>query len=113
MSGGISGATIDLSAVRGEAAESGVALGRELLDFSEAVMANDLDAMPRARVALQAKLGPEGVVDTAAVIAMFNIVDRVADATGIPIDPGDARDFRYGVGSELGMDHLSPEARDR
>ena len=53
----------------------------------------------------------EGVTDTAAVITMFNVVDRVADATGIPIDPGLARDMRYAIGSELGMEHLTPEER--
>ena len=58
----------------------------------------------------KAEIGAEGVVDTAAVIAMFNIVDRVADATGIPIDEP-MGEMRYGIGEELGMMELSPEAR--
>ena len=41
----------------------------------------------------------------------FDLGDRVADATGIPIDPGPVREMRYGIGKELGMDHLTPEAR--
>jgi hypothetical protein len=40
-----------------------------------------------------------------------NVVDRIADSTGIPIDEGFVRDMRYQVGSELGMDHLTPEER--
>ena len=50
---------------------------------------------------------------SAAVITMFNVVDRVADATGIPIDEGFTRDVRYAVGAELGMSHLAPEERAR
>ena len=42
---------------------------------------------------------------------MFNVVDRVADATGIAIDEGVTHHMRYAVGSELGMDHLAPEKR--
>ena len=42
---------------------------------------------------------------------MFNIVDRIADATGIPIDEGFARDIRYQIGNELGMDEFKPEER--
>jgi hypothetical protein len=74
-------------------------------------MARDAAATATTREALEAALGAEAVVDTAAVITMFNVVDRIADATGIPIDEGFTRDLRYEVGSELGMDHLTPEER--
>lgn len=100
-----------MSAVKDGAADSGVAFGAELLAFTDAVMARKGAAIEATRKALEAGLGVEGVVDTAAVIAMFNVVDRVADATGIPIDDGFTRDLRYAIGSELGMDHLTPEER--
>jgi len=32
-------------------------------------------------------LSAEAFVDACAVVAAFNVVDRVADATGIPLDP--------------------------
>lgn len=32
------------------------------------------------------KLGSEALVDTCAVIAQFEIVNRIADSTGIPLD---------------------------
>lgn len=92
------------------ASDGGVAHGRLLVAFSEAVMLGDPDAITETRAALEAAIGAAGVVDTAAVIAMFNIVDRIADATGIPIDEP-MGEFRYGVGEELGMMDLSPEAR--
>ncbi len=73
-------------------------------------MANDADASGRSRETLRSALGSDGVVETAAVIAMFNVVDRIADATGIPIDSF-TREARYAVGEELGMGHLTPEER--
>jgi len=111
VSGQISGAQIDLKAVNGGAVDSGVAHGAELLAFADAVMARDADAIARSRNELERALGVGGVSEAAAVIAMFNVVDRVADATGIPIDDGFTRDMRYSIGSELGMDHLTPEQR--
>lgn len=107
----VRGESVDLKGVLGASGEDGgVAQGADLLAFTEAVMANDADAIATARAHLEAGIGADGVVDTAAVIAMFNIVDRVADATGIPIDEG-TKEFRYDVGAELGMDDLTPEAR--
>ena len=82
--------------------------------YVDAVMAVDgeaIDAIAKTRDRLEDKLGAAGVTDTAAVITMFNVVDRVADATGIPIDEGFTRDLRYEIGSELGMEHLTPEER--
>ena len=107
----MSGTYSDLSAVRGEYVESGVAHGATLLAYTDAVMARDRDGIVRIRDDIESRLGKSGVTEAAAVIAMFNVVDRVADATGIPIDDGLTRDMRYSVGSELGMDHLTPEQR--
>ncbi len=107
----MSGAQIDLSAVNDDSVDSGVAFGGELLAFTNAVMARDAAAIVKTRDAVEGRLGAEGVTDAAAVIAMFNVVDRIADATGIPIDEGFTRDMRYAIGDELGMGHLSPEER--
>ena len=41
----------------------------------------------------------------------FNVADRVADTTGIPIDEGMPHDMLYAVGSELGMGLLALEKR--
>ena len=103
---------IDLSAVSGGDDDTGVAHDRELLAFTDAVMANDAPAIAKTRDAVHAVLGDAGVVDTAGVIAMFNVVDRVADATGIPIE-----DFKEDAAREilgdLGMEEFSaPPAAD-
>ncbi len=43
--------------------------------------------MAGGRAAFRAVLSPECFVDAAGIIAAFNVVDRIADATGIPLDP--------------------------
>jgi len=107
----MNGTEVDVSAVKNSETDSGVKFGSELLTFCDAVMARNTAAIESSRNALEDTLGADGVVDTAAVIAMFNVVDRIADATGIPIDDGFTRDLRYAIGSELEMDHLTPEER--
>ena len=81
----MNGTAVDLSAVNGgRAAQSGVEHGAELLAFTEAVMSGQGVAAARAR--LRAVLSPESYVAVAAVIGAFNVVDRIADAIGIPLD---------------------------
>jgi hypothetical protein len=63
---------------------TGVEHGEELLAFTEAVMRGEAATAERAR--LREILSPEAFVDLAAVIGSFNVVDRIADATGIPVD---------------------------
>ena len=78
----------DLTAITGPSAgDAGVAHGGRLLAFTDAVMGSDATARARERRALREVLSPEAFVDACAVIAAFNVVDRIADATGIPLDP--------------------------
>jgi hypothetical protein len=83
----VNGREVNLSAVNGPTGDdAGVEQGARLVSFTEAVMGNDAGAMARERASLRAVLSPEQFVDTCAVIAAFNVVDRIADATGIPLD---------------------------
>ena len=50
-------------------------------------MRDDEEQIRRGRQAVLSVLSPDAFVDVCAVIAAFNVVDRVADATGIPLDP--------------------------
>jgi hypothetical protein len=78
---------VELEAVNGAAAgDAGVAHGARLLAFTEAVMGDDEERLTRERAALRAVLSPACFVDAAATVAAFNVVDRIADATGIPLD---------------------------
>jgi hypothetical protein len=74
--------------VLGEAADDGgIPHGNLLVEFAEAVLGSDDDRLAAAQKRLGDILGTEALVDAAAVVANFNAIDRVADATGIPIDP--------------------------
>ena len=49
-------------------------------------MGEDEEQRGRMREKLRATLTPEAFVDACAVVGAFNVVDRIADATGIPLD---------------------------
>jgi hypothetical protein len=83
------GGEVDLDTVNGGVeGDGGVEHGARLVAFTEAVMGSDEAALARERAALRGLLTPEAFVDAAAVIGAFNVVDRIANATGIPLDAG-------------------------
>ena len=57
-----------------------------LVGFAEALVRRDDAALARARDEVLEKLGPGGLVDTAAVASNFQRMVRIADSTGIPLD---------------------------
>jgi hypothetical protein len=101
----------DLNAVTGAVeGDAGVPHGRLLVAFAEAVLGEDEAALARARAALHTAIGPAGLVDAAGVVGLFNAIDRVADATGIPLEAEKAAasaDFR----AALGVDRFDVSAR--
>jgi alkylhydroperoxidase family enzyme len=70
----------------GTTGDGGVEHGARLVAFTEAVMSGDESAIQERRADLRKVLSDAAFVDTAAIIAAFNVVDRIADATGIPLD---------------------------
>jgi len=70
-----------------QASDCGIAHGAQLVSFTEAVMTGDRARLEKERRRLIEVLGDEAFVDVVATIAAFNVVDRIADATGIPLDP--------------------------
>ena len=87
-SGQVAGQVVELTAVTEKAAgDAGVQHGARLLAFTDAAMGADDALLDRERRALGAVLSPEAFVDACALVAAFNVVDRIADATGIPLDP--------------------------
>jgi hypothetical protein len=103
-SGDHQGKDIDLTTVIGEAdGDGGVAHGAILASFAEAIMGADDTQLNAARTAVQTALGDAALVDAAAVAANFNAIDRVADATGIPIDE-ERLDPTAGFRRDLGID---------
>ena len=57
----------------------------QLVGFVDALLSSP-EELPAARDALIAAAGPAALVDAAAVAAQFQALNRIADATGIPLD---------------------------
>ena len=75
--------------VRGTGGDAGTTVphAAEILAFGEAMMGGDADALEGTREALIAAVGPAGFVDAACVVGNFQRMVRIADGTGIPLDP--------------------------
>ena len=79
------GADYNLDGVIGDG-DGGIPDGKLLIEFAEAAIEGDNTRLSTARANILKTLGPEALVDAAGIIATFNAIDRVADATGTPID---------------------------
>ena len=107
----LAGTEVDLHAVTDgkAAATSGVAHADTLVRFAEALVGGDDGRLTRARAELLQKVGPEALVDAAAVVGNFQRMVRIADATGIPLDAPMER-VTEDLRSELGIDHFGSAA---
>ena len=74
-----------------------------MIEFAEAVLDDDDNRLKAARQAINDTLSPEAVVDSAAVAALFNAIDRVADATGAPLED-DKAEISAALREEIGID---------
>jgi hypothetical protein len=83
---------------------SGVARDAELLAFADAAIGPDGD-LAAARAAVVDHFGDDGVADAAAVIAGFDAITRVADGSGIPLEPPKAEATAQWRAS-LGIDEI-------
>ena len=88
VSGEKAGLSVDLDVAtdatkRGDA---GVPHGEELLAFATAANRRSGD-LETARAALEHAVGREGLLEAACTVAVFNGLVRVADGTGIQLDP--------------------------
>ena len=70
---------------------SGIPAAGILSNFAEAILAN-ADSLAQSRSAVVAALGEAAMIDAAAVVAGFNGITRIADATGIPLEPAKAEE---------------------
>ena len=102
-SGEHTGHEYDLTAIVADGpADGGVAAGAVLAAYADAFF-RDVSEFAAAREHLQREIGEEASVDAAAVLAIFNAVVRIADATGIPLEEAKARmsvDIRATLGLE-------------
>ena len=78
-------ADYDLSALK-DGTGGGVAHGELLVRFVDAVMGQNDFAPEAIRIEVRETFGAAALVDIAAVIATFEATDRIADATGTPLE---------------------------
>lgn len=78
----------------------------ELLRFVEAALSFDAVQISTARAALLSAMGEAAMMDAAAVIAGFNGITRIADATGIPLEDPKA-ELSAGWRATLGIDQFA------
>ena len=102
-SGQNDGEDYDLSVMTGVGAnaDGGIARGAMLVRFATAVLGDAAAELTAARTAIVEAMGGAALTDTAAVAALFNAIDRVADSTGIPLEEKKAdvtADFRAALG---------------
>ena len=80
----------DLDAVRQPDAEGGVDGALELAALVDTIVAGDPGATAIARSRVVDLIGPSGAVDATAVVANFEMMTRIADATGCRHESVDA-----------------------
>ena len=96
-SGTHTGDRYDLDAVMSGHSDGGVPQGWLLMEYAAAVLASEEASRAELHRRIVAELGEAALVDAAAVVAIFNAVVRIADATGIPLEAAKAeasRDLR-------------------
>lgn len=98
------GQDVSIEAVEGsQHGDGGVASGALLLRFVEAVL-SDASNLPEVRTEVVATLGGDVMADASGVIATFEMMNRVANATGTPLDEGLVAQTE-GVRSQLDLTH--------
>ena len=96
------GTKVDLRAVTDPAVDSLLSGGGALLDLASATSE---PAAEDARSRVVSELGGDALVDAAGVIGNFEMMNRIADATGIPVGKG-ARRANADLIEELGLDRF-------
>jgi hypothetical protein len=87
---------------------TGVAHEALLNEFADAFYADNETRLEAARQAIVSAQGARALIDAAGIIGMFDAVVRVADATGIPLEPAKA-ETSAGFRKALGIDEFHPD----
>lgn len=96
------GYDLSIAAIGDPSIPVGVPGGDELLSFVDALMDGNLVDLKRAQAAVIDTLGSEGLVEASSVFGNFEMMNRVAEGTGIPV-PAQAIDRMRDKIEELGL----------
>ncbi len=66
--------------------DAGIEAASDLVTFVDALMFEGDESIAQARNGLVQKVGERGVVDTAGLVGSFQRMNRIANATGMPLD---------------------------
>jgi hypothetical protein len=113
LSADINNADVNLQMINGDetATDGGVLHAKPLMKFAEALALRDEQALAQARQDLLETAGPQVLVDAACIAGNFQRMVRIADATGIPLDPGNM-DMSTEVRAELDFMERFDSARN-
>ncbi|MEE8375639.1 MAG: hypothetical protein V3S26_04905 [Acidimicrobiia bacterium] len=78
---------IRIEGIADPAIDVGVPGGMALVGLVDDMVKGDITARQQARDAILNELGPESLVDAAAVFGNFEMMNRVAEGTGITVAP--------------------------
>jgi hypothetical protein len=96
---------LDIRAVVDDRYDSGVPGGALVLHFVDAVMTGTPSVRESARGAIIDALGTASRVDAAGVFANFQMMNRVAEGTGMPV-PGAAIEREADMVESLGLSNF-------
>ena len=99
------GYDLDIRAIADDGFDSGVPGGDVILPFVDAAMTGTESDRLSAQNAIVDTLDPESLVDAAAVFANFQMMNRVAEGTGIPV-PGAAIERESQMVEALGLNRF-------
>lgn len=86
-SGELHGYDIRIEGIADPAVDVGVPGGLALVGLVDSMVDGDVFASRQARATVSEQLGAESLVDAAAVFGNFEMMNRVAEGTGIPLPP--------------------------
>ncbi len=75
---------LEMAAVGDPSIDIGIPGGNLLLRFVDSIL-TDSEPLGRLHSEIIAELGPEALLDAASVFGNFEMMNRIADASGIPI----------------------------
>lgn len=79
---------MDLRALTDTSVPSLIPGGSELLALTDVTVRRDAAGLPAARQGVWEAIGPAALVDAAGTIGNFEMMNRIADATGMPVGKG-------------------------
>lgn len=99
----ITNTPVDLRAITDTTVDPLTPGGFALVRYTDAVLSRSTNRIAVEAESVASELGPAGLVDAAAVIGNFEMMNRVADGTGMPVGRG-SRARNADLIDSLGLD---------